>query len=136
MYKSVTIKDMVNARRAFQFEGTVPNYELPDQTPYLIKPHGQLDWKLQNSKKASYLTEIADRVKAYGGKNLAPGDYPWDKQPVNGKSTKQYKWDIEKRKTFLEEISKTEKGKKGPADYQNAKKFKILGTYNSKTEKN
>jgi hypothetical protein len=26
MYKSVTIKDMVNARRAFQFEGTVPNY--------------------------------------------------------------------------------------------------------------
>jgi len=40
MYKSVTIKDMINARRAVGLEGTVPNYELPDQTPYLIKPHG------------------------------------------------------------------------------------------------
>jgi hypothetical protein len=46
MYKSVTVKDMVNARRAALFEGTVPNYELPDQSAYLIKVHGQQDWKL------------------------------------------------------------------------------------------
>ena len=63
------------------------------------------------------MTAVADRVKSYGGKNLAPGDYPWEKQPVDGKTTKQYLWDKEKRKTFLEEIAKVEKGKKGPADY-------------------
>jgi hypothetical protein len=95
-----------------------------------------LDWKLQKANKSTYLTEIADRVKRYGGKNVAPGDYPYDKQPVDGKTTKRYLWDKEKRRTFLEEVSIAEKGKKGPADYQNTKKFKIIGTYTQKTEKN
>lgn len=136
MYKNVQIKDMVNARRGRQYEGTVPNYSLPDQSAYLIKIHGQQDWKLQKANKSTYLTEIADRVKRFGGKNVAPGDYPYDKQPIEGKCTKRYLWDKEKRKTFLEEISIAEKSKKGPADYQNTQKFKIVGTYTLKTEKN
>ena len=81
------------------------------------------------------MDEIPKRIKRCGGKSLAPGDYPYDQQRLGGKTTKQFKWDTEKRETFLETISKIEKGKKGPADYNTLRKSKVHGTYTFNTEK-
>ena len=123
-------------RRAGQYESNVPNYKVTDQSAHLIKIHGQTSWALNKEKtKPSYLDVYTNRVKAYGGKNIAPGDYPWDKQPIEGKTTKRYLWDKEKRKTFLEEIQRTSKLLKGPLDYKPERKYKIPGSYTIKTEK-
>jgi len=39
------------------------------------------------------LDEYTNKYKRYGGKPVGPGDYPWEKQPVEGKSTKRFLWD-------------------------------------------
>lgn len=92
LFKNIGISEMINSKRNL-FEGICPIYDLPDQKAHLIKLHGQVGWANNKSKKPCYLDEITNRVKRYGGKFLAPGDYPWDKQRVGGKSTKRYNWD-------------------------------------------
>jgi len=39
LYQNIEISDIIK-KRANQFEGSVPNYDLPDQKAYLIKLHG------------------------------------------------------------------------------------------------
>lgn len=138
MYQNVQIKDFIKARSGKQqYEGNLPNYPVPDQSmsSALYKIHGQTDWKNNKRSKVTILAEIGEKIKKAGGKNMGPTDYPWDKQPVEGKCTKRYLWDKEKRETFLQTLSKKEKLKKGPADYKNDPKTKILGNYLVKTEK-
>jgi len=102
---------------------------MPDNYPHLHKIHGQVSWKDNKKAKSTYLTEIEDRIKRYGGKNQGPGDYPYEKNPIEGKQTKRYLWDKEKRQTFLEVITKYEKAKKGPADYKTVIKQRVTGNY-------
>ena len=76
-----------------------------------------------------------DDAKTEKGKRPGPSDY--DRASAQDyatmPNTKRFQWNKEKRSSIIDVIQKREKGMKGPADYTDGRKKKILGNYTLKT---
>jgi hypothetical protein len=119
MYKQVSVEDMMNARfSSAQYEGSVPTYPTPDTRAYLYKIRHQTAWKNCKKSKSTFISEIIDNAKKPKGKMPGPPDYGIHTLPIRGRSTKRHLWDKQKRITVMEDVTKTEKVKRGPADYK------------------
>ena len=134
LYGDITIGHMMTTEAKAQFEGNVSRYPVPNNDSKIYKIHGQVDMSLNKSQKTTFLSEIIDRAKHPNHKRQGPGDYDNDKAFDYSKThnTKRYQWNKLKRSSVLDDITETEKKKKGPADYSPEAKRKIIGTYTSK----
>ena len=102
---------------------------MPDTRAYLYKIRHQTAWKNCKKSKSTFISEIIDNAKKPKGRLPGPPDYGIHTLPIRGRSTKRHLWDKQKRITVLEEVTKSEKIKRGPADYKPQKTIKVLGSY-------
>ena len=134
-YRNISVQDMMQRDAKAQFEGTCAKYTVPDTRPKLYRIHGQVDMSLNKKPKSTYLSEIIDRAKSPKGKIPGPTDYNDEKafDYATQNNTKKHQWPKSKRTSFTDDIQKRENKMKGPADYENTRKTKILGNYTLKT---
>ena len=118
-----------------QFEGVCVKYTVPDTRSKMYKAHGQVDMSLNKKPKSTYLSEIIDKAKSPKGKIPGPTDYNDESafDYATQHNTKKHQWPKEKRESIIDVIQKREKKMKGPADYTDGRKNKILGNYTLKT---
>jgi hypothetical protein len=90
---------------------------------------------LSKKKKTTYLSEIIDNAKSPGGRRPGPSDYSYEKawDYAKPQATKKFAWNKLKRSSVIDDVMKREKALKGPADYKDERKKKILGTYTTNT---
>ncbi len=130
-YGSITIQDMTKTTAKAQFEGTVSAYPVPDTQSKLYRIHGQVDMSQNKKPKTTFLSEIITKAKSPAGRRPGPSEYQSEKafDYATQHNTKRFQWNKEKRESFTDDIIKREKNMKGPADYEDKRKKKILGTY-------
>jgi len=108
---------------------------MPDTRPKLYRVHGQVDMSLNKKPKTTYLSEIIDKAKSPGQRRPGPSDYSYEKAWDYAKpaTTKKFAWNKLKRSSIIDDVIKREKNLKGPADYNDERKVKILGQYSTAT---
>ena len=133
-YENLTVNTMIQTTAKAQYKGVCDSYPVVDTRAHLYKIHGQVDYSLNKKPKSTYLTQIMDRAKHPQFQRPSPDRYDKDKalDYATTNTNKRYAWNKEKRTSFTDEIAKREVKLKGPADYIDQRKVRIVGTYTQK----
>ena len=121
-----------------QYDGVAGPYHVPDTASmHLYRIHGQVDQSKSKKSKTTFLSEIIDKAAKPGGSRPGPSDYRTEQALDYSKlhTTRRYQWDRMNKTTFVGDIQKRESNRKGPADYSDLRKKKVIGSYEQKSPK-
>ena len=133
-YANLEIGTMIQTAAKPQYEGICANYPVVDTRAFNYRIHGQVDYSLNKKPKSTYLTQIMDRAKHPQFQKPSPDRYKGEKayDYATTCTNKKYAWNKEKRTSIIDVVQKREQKMKGPADYVDKRKARIIGSYTSK----